>query len=255
MNETKYEKPWKVYDVGSCHFYHVMELPGVGKVGGEWDLRNSIKEYLGPIDLRGKSFLDLGCASGFISFEAESRGADVVAFDMENTRKDLSIVPFIDELKIREEIYEQNEKYINSIKNAFWFSYNALGSKVKVFYGNIYNAGESLGKFDIVMLGQILVHLKYPLDALEVASLLAKEKIIIVEAILDENLPYGLFMPDISNRARFSWWRFSLPLYSRILELLGFKIIYAEISDHLCLAGNMSRLEKLCTIIAERKNN
>ena len=59
-----------------------MELPGVGVVGGQWDLRESIEDYLAAFPFAGKRVLDVGAARGFPSFEMERRGAEVVSFDM-----------------------------------------------------------------------------------------------------------------------------------------------------------------------------
>jgi hypothetical protein len=59
----------------SCDFYHVMDLPGVGQVGGQWDLRGRVDDYLGHVELRGKRILEIGPASGFLTVEMEKRGA------------------------------------------------------------------------------------------------------------------------------------------------------------------------------------
>ena len=69
-------------DVDECYFYHHMDLPGLDEVGKGWDLRETINEYLGGYDFRGKRVLDVGTASGFLTFEMEKRGAEVVSFDM-----------------------------------------------------------------------------------------------------------------------------------------------------------------------------
>ena len=68
-------------DLNECVFYHSMDLPGLGTVEGQWDLRGRFDEYIGGIDVNGKTFLDVGAASGFLSFEAERRGASVISFD------------------------------------------------------------------------------------------------------------------------------------------------------------------------------
>jgi hypothetical protein len=31
----------------NCFFYHVCDVPNVGEVGGHWDLRPNINDYLG----------------------------------------------------------------------------------------------------------------------------------------------------------------------------------------------------------------
>ena len=62
-----------------CFFYHAMDLPGFGLVPAHWDLRGRFDEYIGGVDVRGKSVLDVGTATGFLSFEAEKRGDTATA--------------------------------------------------------------------------------------------------------------------------------------------------------------------------------
>ena len=80
-------------NVDECFFYHHMGLPGFGKVGKGWDLRKTIDDYLGRFDFRGKRVLDVGTASGFLTFEMERRDAEVASFDMAS-RAQSQLVPF-----------------------------------------------------------------------------------------------------------------------------------------------------------------
>ena len=71
-----------------CFFYHAMELPGFGLVRAHWDLRGRFDEYIGGVDVTGKSVLDIGAATGFLSFEAEKRRASrVLSFDMSDAKQ------------------------------------------------------------------------------------------------------------------------------------------------------------------------
>jgi len=49
------------------------------KAESYWDLRGQFEGYTGRVDVRGKRFLEIGAASGFVSFEAEKRGAEAGA--------------------------------------------------------------------------------------------------------------------------------------------------------------------------------
>src|SRR5262249_8341858 len=83
MNETfSYAVPRTIDNAGDCYFYHKINIPGVGEVGDSWDLRSTIDDYLGRFNFRGKRVLDVGTASGFLTFEMERRGAEVVSFEM-----------------------------------------------------------------------------------------------------------------------------------------------------------------------------
>ena len=78
-----------------CYFYHTCEIPGFGLVTGEWDLRGHESEYLGGVSFNGKSVLEVGPASGYISFWMEDNGANVTAYDLDINRK-WDFVPFHD---------------------------------------------------------------------------------------------------------------------------------------------------------------
>ena len=56
------------------HFYHAIDLPGIGEMPGEWDLRHAPDEYLGNVVVTNKRVLDMGTANGFLSFHMESKG-------------------------------------------------------------------------------------------------------------------------------------------------------------------------------------
>lgn len=50
-----------------------MDVPGHGTIQGEWDLRGSVDKYLGHFDFTGKRVLDVGAASGILSFYIEKK--------------------------------------------------------------------------------------------------------------------------------------------------------------------------------------
>jgi hypothetical protein len=82
-DEKIFATPRKVEDVADCYFYHTMELPGLGVIEGrDWDLRGRVDEYLGNVDFAGKRVLEIGPASGFLTFEMEKRGAEVVSVEV-----------------------------------------------------------------------------------------------------------------------------------------------------------------------------
>ena len=89
-----------------------------------------------PEDMSGMRVLDIGCAEGFFSFEAERRGAaEVVAIDA----------------------------WPGSIRR-FHICRIALGSKVTVHETSVYDLDpRSFGTFDLVMYFGVLYHLRHPL--------------------------------------------------------------------------------------------
>jgi hypothetical protein len=81
-NDKIFADPVKVADVGDCYFYHTMELPGYGVINGEWDLRRGVDEYLGEVLFAGQRVLEIGPASGFLTFEMEKRGAEIISVEV-----------------------------------------------------------------------------------------------------------------------------------------------------------------------------
>lgn len=71
--------------------------------------------------------LDVGTASGFLSFEAEKRGAEVVSFDSASPKMHAG-VPFLD---VRRRGGTAIEEDFEGIRNAYWYAHRAYGSRAK----------------------------------------------------------------------------------------------------------------------------
>jgi hypothetical protein len=115
-----------------CLFYHVQDLPNLPKpTEGIYDLRNNVNEYLGNVDFKKKSVIELGPASGFLSFFMENQGAKVTSVDL-SIKDDLwDVVPNcrIDHKKYASDHMKKN---IIKVQNSFWYSHKILNSNVKV---------------------------------------------------------------------------------------------------------------------------
>ena len=74
-----YEPPRSVSSVDQCNFYHSTDILGVGLVEGQWDLRAGCGDYLGGYDFTGKRVLEIGPATGFLTFQVEKTAREVVA--------------------------------------------------------------------------------------------------------------------------------------------------------------------------------
>ncbi len=62
-------------------WYHSVELPDGRVLPGAWDLRGHESVYLGGVDVAGKRVLELGPATGYLTFYMERMGAEVVSFE------------------------------------------------------------------------------------------------------------------------------------------------------------------------------
>ena len=80
----------------NCKFYHVQEIQGLDKpTKGPFDLRKNIYQLLGNCDYKNKSVLELGPASGFITFFLENLGAKVSCIDLSIKNDEWDTIPHV----------------------------------------------------------------------------------------------------------------------------------------------------------------
>ena len=244
-----FAQPRIVRSPDDCFFYHAMDLPNWGtlKYDSHWDLRGRFEDYIGHVDLRGKRFLEIGAASGFISLEAERRGAEVVSFDMERAEQ-RQFFPDDRLLGSTQQVNDGVRQELERLKNAYWFSHAAFGSRARAFYGDIYNIPDEIGVFDIVFFGQVLVHLRDPLVALHQGARRCRETLVITEGMFWDWWPRMRFLTG----SRDSWWLLSTKLYRHWLATLGFSIKRLTWKTYYFHGPDGRRPFRLGTIVARR---
>jgi SAM-dependent methyltransferase len=231
QDRVRYATPREVVDPNECKFYHRMDVPGLGEVGDQWDLRDCVDDYLGNYNFAGKRVLDVGAASGFLSFEMEKRGADVVSFDMDGGHR-WNIVPYYDlskeeQDKMRAQVTRSNNRMING----YWYIHRKLNSKIRAYYGDIYDLPEELGPFDVVYFGMILTHLRDPFQALWSAGRLSTDTLIITNQVSEGKGPTAAFAPNIETRFDRAWWLPTEACLERMVGVLGFKLVHKTYSE------------------------
>jgi SAM-dependent methyltransferase len=227
---SRFVAPRHVTDPALCNFYHTIEIPGYGLQQGRWDLRDGIDRYLPALSYEGASVLDIGTSNGFVCFELERRGAQVIAFDLDERLVPIDTIPFHDLVLTR--AGEDRVTVLDGVKNGFWLTHRALGSSARVVYGHANDIPEDLGPVDIAFLGNILQHLRDPLGAIASAARVAS-RIIVTEAYwqtdIDQDTPLMFFLPAMKDdeppehKCR-SWWQVSSAMLTRWLEVLGYRI-------------------------------
>lgn len=245
---TPYAAPRLVGDIGSCYFYHRMELPGVGLVGGQWDLRRTIEAYLAGFQFAGKRVLDVGAASGFPSFEMERRGAEVVSFDMSPDGR-WDIVP-IAGMDLDAAVMHKRSSW-EALTNAYWFAHAALRSRAKVFYGDIYTLPETLGTFDVAFLGSVLLHLQNPFESLRSAARRTRDALIVTEPAYPAAGAQMEFMPTRVGPVD-TWWRLSEGCVSQMMNVLGFDIASVTHSRHTLADEQNPRTFEFFSVVGRR---
>lgn len=250
-----YVEPILVEDPHEGFFYHKIDLPSFGTVGGDWDLRDCTDAYLGNYEFRGKRVLDVGAASGYLTFEMEKRGAEVVAFDLDDGAN-WNIVPHFKLADELDEIRRQQAATLTRLKKAFWLSHRDLGSDTKAFYGDIYEIDERLGEFDVVYYGMIVGHLRDPYQALFEGARRAREAVIVTSIFEMDESPTATFIPSPDrwdNLAIKSWWSMTTGIVGRMLGTLGFEIADVVESTPMITAADFQPGRRTCrTVVARR---
>ena len=202
-------------------WYHTLELaPGV-LTPGWFDLREIANRFPFPASLEGKRCLDVGTFDGFWAFEMERRGAsEVIAVDiLDPQRWDWPAdhnAATVTELARRKGVGE-----------GFLIAREALGSRVERRELSIYDLDpDDVGRFDVVYVGSLLLHLRDPVLALERVRSVCSDLLIACDAIdagatrLHPRLP----MATLDGRGRPWWWKPNLAGFVRMVESAGFAL-------------------------------
>jgi hypothetical protein len=240
-----YVSPEEITDIADCCFYHTMDIPGHGTMEGTWDLRKNVNKYLGKVDYSGKRVLDVGKASGYLSFTIESmRASEVIAFDLDGDKFSRDWVPYPGEDTAK--LAESAKDHHRMLTNSFWLAHKAYGSEVKLVFGSGYHIPQAIGKVDVALLGSILLHTRSPFEILHSATRLSPDTVVVADIppktifrlprinflpgfIKKRMKPYALFFPEAETKVQGTWWSLSPELIVRFLEVLGytsFKTIY-----------------------------
>jgi SAM-dependent methyltransferase len=144
-----------------CRFYHSMELPGLGLQSGSWDLRAGLDDYIGGLDYGGLCVLEVGTADGYICFELERRGAELVGVDL----PDGASYDARPRLEARWDS-DSHRDMLRRVRNAFWLGHELFESRARVVYAHAAEIPPDVGTFDVALLGNVLCHLRDPAGAL-----------------------------------------------------------------------------------------
>src|SRR2546421_1434454 len=210
-------------ELEDCYFYHTSALRDGRVMQGPWDLRGREDDYLGGISVRGKRVLELGPASGHLTFHMENKGADVVGFD---AGFDISIDLMPMERSDWRSAKMEHVAIIGPVQNAWWYLHREHESAAKMVYADIYHMPGDLGEFDVSVLGAIMLHLRDPFSALEQAARRTRKTIVVTEGIDPSIEAVGhdcmRFNPTRVLSGWTTWWSFSPQCIVAMLDVLGF---------------------------------
>jgi tRNA (mo5U34)-methyltransferase len=206
-------------------WYHTIDVePGV-TTPGFFDLRHAVDRFPWP-EVRGKRCLDIGTFDGFFAFELERRGAaEVVAVDIEDHKLwdwALDARPGVVDI-------ERDVGFRGPPKGAgFRMLAELKKSNVDWRPVSIYDLSPAtVGRFDVVVCGSLLMHLRDPVAALEAVRsvcdgyLLSSEQIELATTLATRRRP--LFRLDGSGKDC-QWWVGNAVGHERLLWSGGFAV-------------------------------
>jgi hypothetical protein len=259
--QSIYAQPRTVTDPESCFFYHTIDIPGHGTMKGEWDLRPGVDRYLGNVDLAGKRVLEMGTANGYLCFEMERRGADVVAVDLSDEHS-WDIVPFAK--SDADDDDSARKAHVRRTNDAYWLGHAAFGSRARVVYTPAYSVPEQIGAVDVATFGSILLHLRDPFHALWNACRLTRETVIVTDLLFARDV-FPFTMLDMFQRPamRFApnpktgkpyetWWRLNPRVIKRFLGVLGFESTKVSYHYQLSTRHRMTLPIPMFTVVGRR---
>jgi len=209
-------------EVAAVEWYHTIELaPGVLTPGWH-DTRPILAKIPFPPSLEGKRCLDVGTFDGYWAFEMERRGAaEVVAIDI------------LDPLEwdwpvgsAAETIAEVGRRKTKG--DGFELARRELGSSVRRIGRSVYDLDEEeSGRFDLIYVGSLLVHLRDPVRALERIRAVCDGAIIVVDGV---HLLLSLLMRTrpvamLDAQGRPWWWVPNEAGLRRLVEAAGFEVL------------------------------
>lgn len=232
-----------------CQFYHSVGLSPQGLVRGFWDLRPTVEAYLGGFDFAGKSVLEVGPASGFLSFHMERAGAAVTAIEPAMARLwDAAPVPGFDYTAWREEFGAA----IRGVRNSFWYLHHHYHSSVRLLEADPEHLGADAGDFDVGLFAAVLLHCRSPMSILEGCARRVRQTVIVTElydAALGE-LPVCHLLPRPNVAQVDTWWALSPAFVVNALALLGFP--HARVTTHHHKRETDGAMVPMFTVVANR---
>jgi tRNA (mo5U34)-methyltransferase len=193
------------------YWFHSIDLGnGVITPGGKSleVLRAEGEAVFGPLDLRGKSVLDIGAWNGYFSFEAKRRlAARVLATDHHCWTPEV-----------------QGRTTFDLARDALNLEIESLDIDVPEL------TPDRIGQFDVVLFLGVLYHLVDPIRALHNVFALTKD-VAVVETHLDLRRlgrPAMVFYPGAElNNDPTNWWGPNRECVEALLKLVGFRrIVY-----------------------------
>lgn len=233
-------------DLDLYHWYHTVDLGDGIITPGQYDYRSAIDEFPFPADMKGLSLLEVGSATGFFAFAAEKRGATVTSVELPSLHS-LDRFPGQTQAHTLRKLVQMRsgaeaerdpliamgsaQTYFYHLDGPFQFCYRRLSSRISRIYSSIYDLESTdiaSGTFDYVLLGDVLLHLINPMQALAVVSKYARKHLIISQQLstIPSDKPLIEYVggadPDTDD---LSWLHPNFSFFEQFCQKLGFATV------------------------------
>lgn len=167
---------------------------------------------------------------GFWAFEMERRGAaEVVAIDIDDIDAldwPVLVKPTVGSFAIDETKAQRFEL----VKAAF-------GSKAQRVVCSAYDVGPELGQFDLVFCGDLLLHLKDPITALERMHTVTRGRAIVCTATMEPKRRERRPVAKFDGVGNFTWWVPNSIALQRWMQSAGFTNVVVSEFDLPAVSG------------------
>jgi tRNA (mo5U34)-methyltransferase len=208
------ERQRLVEEVARYSWYHTIELADGVVTRGMFDHRLAVDRYMLPADLSGMRCLDVGTMDGFWAFEMERRGArEVVALDLAEV-DDLDW-PVLWRPRVQPTLDETKEA-------RFRLVHEALDSNVHRVQRPVQLLDRDLGEFDLIFCGDLLIHLKDPITAIQRMRRVCSGSTILCNPIKRFRFAGRRALAEFDGIDEFQWWLISEATLERMMQACGF---------------------------------
>ena len=235
-------------DTSRFYWYHTIDLGDGLVTPGLYDYRATLPDFHFPENMQGMTVLDVGSATGFFAFEFERRGARVVSTELpalrdldrfpgqsvENSLRKIERMIFPDGLDLESMRRGDSERelYRCLLDGPFQFCRHRLASTVERCYSTIYDlTAENTGApdgFDLIFVGDVLVHTLYPLKALAALAPLCRGELVFAQMLPDgpDEPPAMMYVGGGDpEEDHISWWLPNKSCLVQMLMKLGFPVV------------------------------
>jgi O-methyltransferase len=246
-------RPLEIQSPLETSWYQCVDWQDGTETLGKWDYRrDGGRDYLGRLNYRGKTVIELGPASGYLTKQMALQGAQVTGIEVSDDEP-WQIVPRAD---VDIDAYEeQRARGLNRFRKAWWLTQSRWNTNARMSYigiGRLYDFADS-NRFDIALVASVLQHLENPVRALYAVASMA-DTVVVSDLIFPRIERTGLagFAPARNNDITGSWWMMSSGIVNQIMETAGFERANHYTAVYIQRSGEQTRDREFYTSVFER---